>query len=69
MVYVVEKQTYNTIAQLLLFMAVLISFFIGKNYNSIIMIKILTVVFSTYYMGYIVISYKLTSRGIINNIK
>ena len=69
MVYVAEKQTYNTITQLLLFMAVLISFFIGKNYNSIIMIKILTVVFSTYYMAYIVISYKLTSQGIINNIK
>jgi len=69
MVYVVEKQSYNTIAQFILLLALLISFFIGKMYTPIIMVQILTVVFCTFYSGYIVISYNLTSRGIINNTK
>ena len=69
MVYVVEKQSYNTIAQFILLLALLISFFIGKMYTPIIMVQILTVVFCTFYSGYIVISYNLTSRGIINDKK
>ena len=69
MVYVVEKQTYNTIAQILLFLAILFSFFIGKDYGAKTMVQILTVVFCVFYSGYIVMSYRFTSRGIINNIK
>ena len=67
MVYVVEKQTYNTIAQFILLVAILISFFIGKDYSGKIMVQILTVVFCVFYAGYIIMSYKFTSKGIIVN--
>ena len=69
MVYAVEKQIYNTITQCLLFLAIIISFFIGKEYSATIMVQILTVIFCVYYAGYIVISYKLTSKGNIHNIE
>ena len=65
MVYVVEKQNYNTIAQFLLFFIILISFFIGKDYDAKLMVKILTVVYCSYYLAYIYMSYTFTSKGII----
>jgi len=66
MFYVVEKQKYNTIAQFLLLLVIMISFYIAKDYSAKIMVQILTIIYCAFYIGYTIMSYKFTTRGNIN---
>ena len=63
MVYIAEKQVYNSRAQFLLLLVILASFLICKEYSAKIMVQLLTLVFSLFYTGYIIVSYSLTSTG------
>lgn len=64
MVYIAEKQFYNTIAQISLFILVLLSFYIGNQYDdAIFTVKLLTVSYTLFYITYLIISYLLTDSG------
>ena len=65
MVYVVEKQIYNTLIQFALFLGILFSFYIGKNYNANTTVFFISIVYSLYYLFYLGVSYSLTSKGSI----
>lgn len=63
MIYVVEKQKYNTLGQFFLVTAVVITFLIGKQYDAETLVRMLSIVYSVFYSVYIYISYSLTSKG------
>lgn len=63
MFYVVEKQKYNTVGQFVLVVSILITFLIGKDYEPETVVKMLSAVYSVFYLTYLYISYSLTSKG------
>jgi O-antigen/teichoic acid export membrane protein len=63
MFYVREKQKYNIIGQFLLFISIISTFLIGKNYSAETTVILLSLVYSLYYLAYLYISYNLTSKG------
>ncbi len=63
MLYVVEKQKYNTLGQFFLVTAIVSTFLIGKRFDAETIVKTLSFVYSIFYLTYIYISYSLTSKG------
>lgn len=63
MFYVVEKQIYNTVGQFILVTSIIAVFLLGKNYGALIVVELLSVVYSLFYLIYIYISFSLTSKG------
>lgn len=63
MLYVVEKQIYNTIGQLILVLTIISVFIIEKKESAEEVVKMLSLVYFMFYTTYLYISFKLTSRG------
>lgn len=69
MLYIAEKQLYNTIGQAILFLLVLGSFYIGQKYeDSYFTVELLTISYSLFYAAYLLGSYYLTNNGSLNEI-
>jgi O-antigen/teichoic acid export membrane protein len=63
MLYVKEKQLYNIIGQFLLLTAVVITFILGKDSESINTVVALSWIYSIFYILYFIMSFNLTNHG------
>lgn len=66
MIYIVEKQHIHIIGQAILLLLTIMSFLIGKQYDAKVTVGLLSISLSVYYLAYLYISFKFTSRGDID---
>jgi len=69
MFYIAEKQHYNVIGQFSLLVLTLLSFLIGRHYSATFTVELLSIILSIYYLAYLYLSFKFTSKGVLNDSK